>query len=70
MLKNIIDQQKDMKWVYQPPENILNELKTVGDACWDRLKNACSFDKEQFRISLLKLSRSDFIRGITGSYLG
>lgn len=70
LLKNVINQQKNMKKVYEPYENIYNELKTVDYAGWDKLREACGLDEEHFQISLLKLSRSGFIREITGSYLG
>ncbi len=59
-----------MKKEYEPTENLYNEVKTVINTGWDKLKHVCGFNEEQFRFSLLKLNRSGFVKEISGTYTG
>lgn len=70
LLKHIYDQQQDMSPRTNPAEGTYNELLTVLSSGWEKLQSINNLDAVEFQISLLKLSRSGFIKEITGSYVG
>lgn len=68
LMKHIYNQQQDMDPRINPAEGTYNELLTVWASGWKELQSISNLDAEEFQISLLKLSRSGFIKEITGSY--
>jgi hypothetical protein len=69
LLKHIYDQQREMNPRTNPAEGTYNELLTVWGSGWKELQSKSQLTNEQYQISLLKLTRSGFIKEITGSYV-